>query len=287
MMMQFKRGANSMIQSDAVQNASFVAADRLDDRASFYEKHEHKILAAFGLLVFLVFWELLPALGLVRPIFTSSPTRIVAAAWWLAANGLWNDILVSAAEFGMGFAMAVLIGVPLGVLLGWYDRWRAILNPYISTLYVTPRVAFLPLLILWLGIGFATKVTVVFLGAVFPIVINVIAGMRTIDETLLMCARSFGAKDRHIFVSLALPSCVPFMVAGLRIGVGRALVGVVVAEMVASSEGIGHMMSKAGSMFQTDRVFVGIILIALFGYTVTSFLNRLERHFECWRPQRS
>jgi NitT/TauT family transport system permease protein len=178
------------------------------------------------------------------------------------------------------------VGVPLGILLGWYHRWRALFDPFISMLYVTPRVALLPLLILWLGIGLASKIAVIFLGAVFPILINVIAGMRTIDETLLMCARSFGAKDRQIFTTLALPSCVPFMLAGLRIGVGRALVGVVVGEMVAATGGIGHMMAVAGAMFQTDRVFVGIILIAIFGYTCTSFLNRLERRFESWRPQR-
>src|SRR5262249_10350208 len=109
MLMQFKREADDMIQPDAVRNASFVAADRVADRASFYERHEHSILAGSGLIAFLALWELLPAVGVVRPIFTSSPTRIAAAAWWLAGNGLWNDVIVSATEFGMGFALAVLI----------------------------------------------------------------------------------------------------------------------------------------------------------------------------------
>ena len=117
--------------------------------------------------------------------------------------------------------------------------------------------------------------------------INVIAGIRTLDQTLVMCARSFGAGNSQIFATVALPGSVPFILAGLRIGVGRALVGVVVGEMVASTGGIGHMMSDAGSRFQTDRVFVGLILIAVFGHVVTSFLNRLERRFEGWRPQRS
>lgn len=255
--------------------------------SAVYGQHEHSILAVSGVVGFLMIWEWLPALGLVNPFFTSSPSRILTAARWLAAHGLWNDILISATEFGIGFSLAALIGVPLGVLLGWYRRWHALFDPFITMLYTTPRVALLPLLILWLGIGLASKIAVVFLGALFPILMNVIAGMQTIDETLLMCARSFGASDLKIFTALALPSSVPFTLTGLRIGVGRALVGVVVGEMVASTGGIGHMMSVAGSTFQTDKVFVGIILIASFGYAVTSILNRLERRFDYWRPQRS
>jgi NitT/TauT family transport system permease protein len=222
---------------------------------------------------------------LVQPLFTSSPSRILIAARWLAGNGLWNDIWISLMEFSIGFSLAVIVGVPLGVLLGWYRRWHAVFDPFITMLYTTPRVALLPLLILWLGIGLSSKIAVVFLGAIFPILINVTAGMRTIDETLLQCARSFGAKDRQIFTTLALPSSVPFTLSGLRIGVGRALVGVVVGEMVASTGGIGHMMAVAGSTFQTDKVFVGIFLIAGFGYGITSLLNRLERRFDSWRPQ--
>lgn len=247
-------------------------------------RREDLVLSVGGVLGFLMLWELLPALGLVNPLFTSSPSRVLAAGTWLAANGLWTDIAISATEFGIGYSLAVIVGVPLGVLLGWYRRCHAIFEPLVTMLYTTPRVALLPLLILWLGIGLASKIAVVFLGAVFPILMNVIAGMRTIDETLLMCARSFGARDRTIFTTLALPSSVPFTLTGLRIGVGRALVGVVVGEMVASTGGVGHMMNVAGSTFQTDRVFVGIAIIASFGYAVTSLLNRLEQHFDGWRP---
>jgi NitT/TauT family transport system permease protein len=251
-----------------------------------WKRYEHGLLSALGVIGFLVLWELVPALGLVNPLFTSSPSRVLTAAGLLAANGLWSDILISGTEFGVGFSLAVFVGVPLGVLLGWYRRCYALFEPLITMLYTTPRVALLPLLILWLGIGLTSKIAVVFLGALFPILINVIAGMRTIDETLLMCARSFGATDRKIFMTLALPSSVPFTLAGLRIGVGRALVGVVVGEMVASTGGIGHMMSVAGATFQTDKVFVGIILIASFGYAVTTLINRFERRFDSWRPQR-
>jgi NitT/TauT family transport system permease protein len=273
--------------SDTTTTVSAVRSDWPFTARSLYRKYEHSIIAALGIISFIAVWELLPALGLVRPLFTSSPSRVLTAAGWLAAHGLWNDIVISATEFSIGFFLAVLVGVPLGVLLGWYRIWQALFDPLITTFYVTPRVALLPLLIMWLGIGLASKVAVIFLGAVFPIVINVIAGMQTIDQTLLMCARSFGARDRQIFTTLALPGSIPFTIAGLRIGVGRALVGMVVSEMVASTGGIGHMMSLAGQTFQTDKVFVGIILIAALGYALTSILNRLERRFESWRPQRA
>jgi NitT/TauT family transport system permease protein len=247
----------------------------------------HHLLAGLGMLLFLGLWELLPALGLVNPFFTSSPTRILRAAREAAGDGLWTDMAISAVEFWSGFLLAALVGIPLGVFLGWYRRWYALVDPLITMFYTTPRVALLPLLILWLGIGMASKVAVVFLGAVFPILMNVIAGMRTVDETLLTCARSFGAKDLKVFTTLALPASVPFTLTGLRIGVGRALVGVVVGEMVAATGGLGHMINVAGSAFQVDRVFVGVVIIAAFGYAVTAMLNSLERRFDAWRPSHS
>ena len=251
----------------------------------FYLQHENRILSWSSLIIFLILWELIPALGLVKPLFTSSPSRILEAAIWLFEHGgLWHDIQVSSTEFGAGISLAVLIGVPFGIALGWSRRLYAIFDLFISALYATPRVALLPLLILWLGIGIYSKIAVVFLGAIFPILVNVIAGMSTIDQTLLKCARSFGANDRQIFMTLAIPSSIPFIIAGMRLAVGRGLVGVVVGELVASTAGIGHMMSIAGATFQTDKVFVGIILLAGTGVFLTELLKRLEQRVTQWRP---
>ncbi|NIO70518.1 MAG: ABC transporter permease subunit [Anaerolineae bacterium] len=127
---------------------------------------------------------------------------------------------------------------------------------------------------------------VVFLGAFFPILVNTLAGVRTIDETLLRCARSFGANDRQIFTTLALPNSVPFVITGMRLGVGRGLVGIVVGELVAATAGVGYMMSVAGAMFQTDKVFVGIVLLASSGYVAVELLKKIEARFESWRPER-
>jgi NitT/TauT family transport system permease protein len=172
----------------------------------------------------------------------------------------------------------------LGLLLGWYRRLNAMFEPFVTMLNATPRVALLPLIILWLGIGMQSKVAAVFLGAFFPLVVNVMAGVRAVDETLLKCARSFGASDRQIFTTLALPSSVPFIVAAMRLAVGRGLVGVVVGEMLASTAGIGHMMALASATFQTDKMFVGLLLLAGFGYFLTELLKRLEKRYESWRP---
>ena len=138
-------------------------------------------------------------------------------------------------------------------------------------------------MILWLGIGIKSKIAVVFLGAIFPILVNIISGMSTIDKTLLKCARAFGATDRQIFTTLALPSSIPFLIAGMRLAVGRGLVGVVVGELVASTAGIGHMMSIAGATFQTDKVFVGIFILSGSGVLMTELLKRVERYVARWR----
>lgn len=253
---------------------------------SFYRKYENGILGLVSVIIFLLLWELVVALGLIKPLLISSPTRIVVAAQWLFGHDFLDDIRISATEFVVGYAMAVAFGIPLGILLGWYRRLNATFDPFVSALYATPRVALLPLLILWLGIGVKSKMAVVFLGAFFPVLVNTLSGVKTIDEGLLKCARSFGANDRQIFTTLALPSAVPFVITGMRLGAGRGLVGVVVGELVAATGGVGYMMSIAGATFQTDKVFVGIILLALSGYLLVELLKRLEARFDSWRPER-
>ncbi len=146
-----------------------------------------------------------------------------------------------------------------------------------------PYVAILPLIILWFGIGIQSKIVAVFLAAFFPLAINIIVGVKTVDPGLMACARSFGANDRQVFRTLVLPSSVPFVVAGLRIAVARGLVGVFVGEMLASSSGIGHMMSAASSTFQTDKLFVGIVILAGTGYLLIEMIKRLEKRLNSWR----
>ena len=245
------------------------------------------LLSSSALILFLLLWELLSDLGWANPFFISSPSRIVRAAGWLFSHELWHDIQVSLNEFGLGILAAIFLGILLGVLLGWYRNLNATFEPFVTMLNAMPRVALLPLIILWLGIGIESKIAAVFLGAFFPIVITVMQGVRTVDENLLRCARSFGANDRQIFTTLVLPTCVPFIVAGLHIAVGRGLVGVVIGEMLASQAGVGHMIAAASATFQTDKVFVGIFLLAGFGYLLTEILKQTEKIFDTWRVRNS
>lgn len=235
--------------------------------------------------LFFGLWEALGGSGLVHPLFISSPSRILAAAAGLFGSGeIWPHVAASLGEFGLGFGLAIVVGVPLGMIAGWYQVVFAAVNPFVAGLNATPRVALMPLIILWLGIGLSSKVALVFLGAVFPILLNMMTAMRTLDPYLLKAARSFGADDGQVFWTLAFPSSIPFLVAALRLGAGRALVGVVVAEMYMSNLGLGYLVARYGSTLQTDKLFVGIGIITSVGVLLDVILRRLERRFEAWRP---
>jgi NitT/TauT family transport system permease protein len=248
-------------------------------------RNEHRLLSTASLLIFLAFWEASVAIGWINPLFVSSPSRIVRTGVEMFAEGsIWYDLQVSGYEFAVGYGMAILIGVPVGILMGWYGRVNAVLDPFVTALYATPRIALLPLVMIWFGIGIASKVAIVFLGAIFPILVNTITGVRTMNADLVKVARSFGSTDRQLFLTVALPSSIPMLLAGLRLGLGHALVGIVVGEMYGAQHGIGFLIAMAGARFQTDKVMVGIIIIAGAGVALTGLLRLIERRFERWRP---
>jgi len=238
-------------------------------------------LASFG--AFLALWEALPALGLVDPFFISSPSRIFSAAQSMFAKGFAYDIQVSLTEFAWGMLIATVIGIAMGLLIGWYQTLYAIFEPFITLFNAAPRVALIPILILWLGIGMQSKIAAVVLGAFFPQVISVMKSVRTLDENLVRCARSYGANDAQVFRTLILPNSVPFIVAGLHIAIGRGLVGVVIGELLASQAGVGHVMAIATSTFQTNKLFVGLVVLSGFGYVLTKLVEFAERYFDAWR----
>ena len=246
-----------------------------------------RIIGTIAVVLFMTAWEGVVSLGMVNPLFTSSPSRIVSTFLGMLHEGaLGKDIRVSGAEFLIGYSLAIVIGILLGVAMGWYRDVSAALQPFVSALYSTPRIALVPLFIIWLGIGIWSKVAVVFLVAMFQILISTEAGVRAADESLIRTARSFGAKDRQIFTTIVLPGSVPFLIAGLRLGLGQALVGIVVGELYAATAGIGYEISVAGQTFQTDRVFVGIVIIATAAILMMWGLRQLELRFESWKPQR-
>lgn len=251
----------------------------------FYQLYERPLLGTIGVVGFLLFWEWAGTSGFANPLFTSSPSRIVKAFISLTASGeLGKDVLVSGQEFIYGFVLAIVVGIPLGILMGWYRPVEAVFDPFVNFFYSTPRIALLPVMTIWLGIGMNSKVAIVFLGAVFAILINTIVGVQNLDNSLLRAARSFGANDMQIFRTIALPGTVPFLLTGIRLGLGHALVGIVAGELYAAQAGVGYLIAVAGNTFQMDKVFAGVVLIAVVGMVITDFFRRLENHFQSWKP---
>jgi ABC-type nitrate/sulfonate/bicarbonate transport system permease component len=253
----------------------------------FYLSQEKKILGGFAVGIFLIIWELVGNVyQLINPMFMSSPSLIFKAAVQLFASGeIYNDLYVSGIELLGGYFLAVAVAIPLGIMVGWYKRMSYVLDPFINAMNATPRVALLPLVIIWLGIGILSKVGIIFLGAVFSILINTRDGVKTTPLNLLNAARSFGASEWMVFKTVVIPSTIPFILTGLRLAVGRALVGVLVGELYAATAGIGFMITVAGATFQTDKVFVGVLIFALSGMIGMELLTKLERRFDKWRPQ--
>ena len=267
------------------------AAENLEElarpRRSFYQKYEALILGGGAVVLTIGIWQAMWSAGKISPLFLSGPSAIAKQFMNTLQHGtLLEDMAYSGRNFALGFGLALAAGVVLGVIIGWYRRVRLLLDPFLNALYATPRIAMVPMIIIWFGIGMWSKVFIVFLSAFFPILVNTVAGIRNMDRDLLRAARAFCASDWQIFKTLAIPGSVPFILTGVRQGVAVGLIGVVVGEMLGSSEGIGFMVAYGGQTFQTDTLFVGFIIIAFAGVVLTSIAERLERHFSRWRPER-
>jgi NitT/TauT family transport system permease protein len=244
------------------------------------------LIGGLAIVIFIIAWQVVAAKRIVSQLFLPGPSDIGAAFGdYLAKGQIWNDMWTSGQELILGFGLAILIGLPLGMLIGWYRRLSYAVDPFIMFFNSVPRVALTPLFIIWFGIGINSKIAIVFLGAVFAILINTAAAARNLDTSLVRAARSFGASDTQLFRTVILPGSVPFILSGLRLGLAHALTGVVVAELVAAQAGVGLMMATAGQTFQTPKVFVGLVIVAGAGLLMTLALSRIERRFQSWRPQ--
>lgn len=229
-------------------------------------------------------WEVAVRVFAAGDLIVVPPSAVATTFRRLVATGeLQHHVAVSAAEFAWGYGLAAVIGIPLGVLMATSRVLRSVLDPWVAAMYATPRIALAPLFILWLGIGLASKIALVFLSALFPILVNTLTGVRVVDAELVEAARSFGAGRRDVFVKVLIPASIPFIVAGLRLGLGRGLIGVVVGELLGSTAGVGYMIHSAGQTFDTATLFVGVVVLALFGITGDVTLKWLETRLAPWR----
>ena len=239
-----------------------------------YLENRSKVRAVLSVLGGFILWEILSRTVLTNRMIIVPFSTVMITMWDLGRSGLlWKSAYASLTEFVVGFFLAMIAGVFLGFLTGTSKRAREYLEPLISALYATPLVALIPFYIVVFGIQLASKVALVFTVAIFPIVINTQAGILSVERNLLEVASSFRATPLQIFFKVQIPAAVPFVISGLRLGVGRALTGVVVAEFFFATAGLGFMISIASQNFDTARVLLGVLIFSLAGVVAIGFLQ--------------
>lgn len=249
------------------------------DRTPFW--YQRAIFRYGFLALILIVWEVLGPL--VNPILFSYPSKIAAAFIELTLSGeLPHYAAESLQILFYGLAAAIVVGIPLAVLMARVKPVDWALELPINAFYATPIVALVPLLVLWFGIYMQAKIIVVFLFAVFPILINTYQGVRECDKNLLEVARSFRSSERQMWRDVLLPFAVPYIAAGIRLAIGRGLVGMVIAEFYTTISGLGFMITRYANVFETDKTFVPVILLMLLGVALTGSLKWVERRIAPW-----
>jgi NitT/TauT family transport system permease protein len=215
------------------------------------------------------------------------PLSKIAAAWWklLMSGKLLANLSMSLTTLAIGFGLAVLFGVVVGLLMGRFRAVEHFLDLYVNALMSAPTTAFVPVLILWFGLGVESRIAVVFLFAVFVIVINTMTGVKQVDRTFLEMARSFGAKEAEVFVKIILPAAMPAIMAGVRLGMGRAVKGMVTAEMLLTLTGIGAMIMQYGSAFATDALFAVILTILIVAMITMKLVQMVDQRLTGWKTE--
>ncbi len=232
--------------------------------------------------VFFVIWEYYGRR--MDPIFMAPPSAILEAALQLIQSGALKKALVQTLwPFSVGMALTVVVGIALGIVMAQWRTLEYVLDPFINALYAIPRIALIPLIILWAGLEFVGKVSILVSVAIFPITVNTYSGIRDVRGAMLEIGRAYGATEWQIFLKIVLPAAIPFIMAGIRLAVGLAIIGIIVAEFFTAISGLGGMIVEYANVFATAKLFVPIIVIALVGVVLTEFVMWLERRMSRWR----
>jgi NitT/TauT family transport system permease protein len=258
---------------------------------SLWQRSEPLVLGLFGIVVVLLIWEAVPYVVTMKAgtkLFFTPPSQVAETLWTLFADGtIWAPLGVSAAGFAIGLAIAIVIALPLGILIGRSETLNALFDPFVTAFNATPRLVFLPLVLLWFGLGLWSKVVIVAFGAIFPLLINTHEGIRNADRLLINVVRSFGAKEWDVVRFVVVPNALPYILTGLRLAIGRAVLGVVVSEFFGSDQGLGVMMVQAASQYKVNIVFAGMIVFMALSLSMTSVLKLAEHRLGRWRPQQT
>jgi ABC-type nitrate/sulfonate/bicarbonate transport system permease component len=242
------------------------------------------VITVASLVVLLGAWEIFGRD--VNPVFGSYPSAIAEAGWQLARTGkLWAALSDSLRPFLVGYGLAILIGVPIGLVTGRFRTVEAAIGIYITAGYAMPLVALVPLLVLWLGLGFAVKVAIIFLMSVFPICINTWVGVTAVPKTLIEVGKSFVAPNSVILRRIVLPATLPYIMAGIRLAVGRAVVAMVIAEFFTSISGLGAIIITSANNFDTATMFVPIVILMVMAIGLTYLIGAVERRVAPWQAE--
>lgn len=268
-------------QPGLIDDAAFVERPT-EAGAGFFS--QRPVRAALSLVGGIALWEAIARLVVHNNAFLAPPSLVAVRAWQMLLDGslLFNG-WVSLQELLIGFVLGVVAGVGVGAAM---VQWRAVndsLELWIAALYAAPMVALAPILIIWFGVGTASKVAVVFIMVIFPIIINTQAGLESVDRRLLLVARSFCSSRWKTFLTVSLPSAAPFIVAGMRQGVGKGLIGVVVGELFGAKAGLGNIITTASSVFDMPTLFVAVVTLAIAGVSLTAALRMFEVRLSAWR----
>jgi sulfonate transport system permease protein len=237
-----------------------------------------------SLVVVLSAWEYVGRQ--INPVLFTYPTAVAAAAVKMIASGeLWKYLSQSLIVLFAGLGLATVLGIALGLVMARFWVIDVALDTYITALYSIPSVALVPVLVLWFGIEVSAKIAVVFLFTFFPIVINTQQGVKNVDDRLTEVGRAFRCSERQLWIHIVLPAAVPFIVTGLRLAIGRGLIGMVLADLYTAITGIGYLISRYASIYRTDAMFVPIATLGLLGITLTSLLRFVEKRVAPWMHQ--
>jgi NitT/TauT family transport system permease protein len=245
-------------------------------------KFSPNVIRLLSVAVFFAVWEYFGRQ--MNPVFMVPPSAIFSAAIELARDGtLFKAMMQSLIPFSVGLAITIVAGIAIGIAMAQWPILEYVLDPFVNAFYAIPRIALVPLIILWVGLEFGGKVTILVSVAIFPVIVNTYAGIKDVRGSMLEIGKAYGATPAQIFFKIVLPAAVPFIMAGVRLSVGLAIIGIVVGEFFTAISGLGGMIVEYANSFATAKLFVPVIIIALVGVVLTEFVVFLERRLSRWR----
>ncbi|MED4599438.1 ABC transporter permease [Paenibacillus validus] len=254
------------------------------NRVAFLDKKTPVYASVLGILGILIVWELISRMELVPALYLPAPTAIVAMGWGMLTTGeIHQNLLASLYRIGAGYAIGASVGIIIGLLLGFFRWLDAVLTPVVFSIFPIPKIALLPLFIMWLGIGETPKVTLIAIGVFFPAVINTYAGVKNVDPILIKAAVTFGAKPFNVIRKVILPASLPMIFAGLKMSASISLLLLVTSEMIAANSGVGSMILRYGNLMMTMNLMVGVMLLSVLGLSFNRLLEWLERKLLPWK----